>query len=108
MARMGTSAATDYLHIDGLETVTLSNDAGDSVSVLNANKGYLSAPNQMTGMPADVDHWILAQAELAGAITTPAAGMIITQANGHKFVIVSASFMRLSAMWVCVVREGTG
>lgn len=115
MARLNTSAATDYRYVDGLESVTLSSDTA-SITVEHANRGQLLAGatmrgtgiglNQLSGAEAGVEVWLLPVGEVTGAITLPAPGMHILDADGVLHVIVSVQKMQLSRMWQCTTRQG--
>ena len=95
----------DYKIADGLETVTLARDA-TSIEVEYANRGYLNAGDQVTGMDPGATIWMLPAVEVTGTITFPTAGDTITTSASEVFVIVSAQKLILSQMWRCLCRVG--
>lgn len=105
MPRLGTSAATDFNHVDGVETVTLTRDA-TSITVEKANRGYLSAGDQVSGMDPGASIWMLPVVEVTGGITFPTASDTITTSDSEVFVIVNAQKLILSQMWRCLCRVG--
>lgn len=105
MTRLSTSAATDYLHVDGVETVTLTRDE-TSITVEYANRGYLNAGDQVSGMDPGATIWMLPAANVTGSLTFPTAGDTITTEDDEVFVIVSAQKLIISQMWRCLCRVG--
>ena len=106
MTRLGTSAGTDYKHVDGVETITLRRDTTE-VSVAYANRGNVSAGNQLSGMDVGSVVWLLPVAEFTGALTRPYAEDKIVTAADEAFVIVGVPKMNASRMWVCLTRLAT-
>lgn len=100
MARMATSAETDYLLIDGLETITLTRE-GAAETVENVGRGVLIATNQATGQQAGDTRWVISESELVGTITAPMAGDEITGADGSSWVLTSASYQQLKKVFDC-------
>lgn len=105
MARLGTSAATDFNHVDGVETVTLARGETE-VTVPKANRGYLNAGDQVSGLDPGSAIWMLPAANVVGAITFPTAGDTIATSDDEVFVVVSAQKLILSQMWRCLCRVG--
>jgi|GEM_PF-6994214 len=94
---------TDYLYVDGTETVTLT-DGSDTVTVEYAKRSRIEATNQISGLQIGDILWDLAKAVLDGAITEPIARMKIIDADDNEFVITSVGDLVISGIWQCVTR----
>lgn len=95
----------DHKIADGLETVTLTRGS-TSIEVEYANRGYLNAGDQVSGMDPGATIWMLPVVEVTGDITYPVASDTITTSGSEVFVIVSAQKLILSQMWRCLCRVG--
>jgi len=101
MTRMVTSAPTDYLLVDGLETITLTRNDGTPESIANVARGVLTTTDQTTGQQAGDTTWVMASVEFLGTITKPGAGDIITATDATIWVITSVSWLPLKRVYNC-------
>jgi hypothetical protein len=101
--------STDYLYVDGTETITLTDDDENSASVQYAKRSRVEASEQLSGMQVGDVLWDLPMAQMDGAITEPLAGMKITDGNdpAKTFVIVAVRTLVISEIWQCYTRKGT-
>ena len=95
------ATTTDYLYVDGYESITLS-QTSLSITVATAKRSRIEATAQLTGIqPGDV-LWDLAAAEVTGTITVPLAGGFITDTDSTRYVIKSVSKLVVSQIWQCL------
>lgn len=104
MVRVSPTTTTDYLHVDGTESVILRRTGIDNVDVDYAKRSRIVNDNQLSGMEINDIIWDLPVAEMGGVV--PQDGDTILCQDDCTWIIKAVEKQVVSQIWKCHTRKG--